>query len=46
MTILARIADIGTSSKLEGLNIDESANFDANETVEKLADILQMAPYF
>ena len=33
------IADFGDSSKLEALNLND-AKFDADETVEKLADIL------
>ena len=41
LTILTRIADHpSTSSSLKTLNLDLSANFDADETVEKLADIL------
>ena len=44
LTILTRIADHpSTSSSLKTLNLDLAANFDADETVEKLADILQSA---
>ena len=39
--ILTRIADHpSTKSKLSTLNLARSANFEANETVERLADIL------
>ena len=42
---MTRIADHpSTTSKLSTLNIKDS-NFEANETVEKLADILQSAFY-
>ena len=43
---MTRIANFGDRSKLENLNLETSANFEADETVEKLADILSAAPYF
>ena len=41
---MTRIADIGTACKLQTLNLRYSANFNADQTVERLADILQLAP--
>ena len=44
LKILTMIADHpSTSIKLQTLNLYESANFEADETVDKLADILQSA---
>ena len=45
LTILTRIANLGTSSKLQTLNLSH-ASFEADETVGKLSDILSSACRF
>ena len=40
LTIMTRFADFGTSSKLQKLDLMSSGNFEADETVEKLADVI------
>ena len=41
---MTRIAEIGSSSKIKLLKLN-TANFETDETVEKLADILQLASF-
>ena len=41
--LLTKIAECGVCSTLKKLNLD-SANFDSDESVRKLADILAIAP--
>ena len=43
--LLTRIAECGVCSTLKELNLVESANFDSDESVRKLADSLAMAPH-
>jgi len=45
LKILTTIADFGDSSKLKKGLLLSYANFDADETVDKLADILQQAAF-
>ena len=44
--LLTTIAECGVCSTLKKLNLKFSANFESDESVRKLADILATAPVF
>ena len=42
---MTKLADFGADNKLESLELDNCMNYAIDETVEKLADVLQSAKH-